>query len=197
MNILHLDASGRHESSRSRILSQEMVDRLKQEHRGTVTYRDISQGLPFVNDTMIKSMYMPDTDRTEAQKQVLQLSNDLVEEFISADIVVLGIPVYNFTMPAAFKAYADLIARRGLTFKYTEKGPEGLVSDKDIYALITSGGTEVGSDADFLSPWLRHYFKFLGIQKDIEIISADGLMMTQDAQAKLEAAKKEIASVAH
>jgi FMN-dependent NADH-azoreductase len=196
MNILHLDASGRHKSSQSRHLSQEMVDSLQQSHEGTVVYRDISQGLPFVDDTLITSMYMPAQKRSPAQQEVLNLSNTLVEEFLKADLIVLGIPIYNFTMPAAFKAYADLIARKGLTFEYTDAGPKGLVKDKDIYVLITTGGTEVGSEDDFLSPWLRHFFTFLGIEQPIEIIAADGLMMATHPEEKIKAAEEEIHTIA-
>lgn len=197
MNILHLDASGRHEDAQSRHLSQEMVDSLQNSHEGSVVYRDISQGLPFMNDALIASMYMAAEKRSPAQEQILSLSNTLVQEFLKADIVVLGIPIYNFTMPAAFKAYADLIARKGLTFEYTDSGPRGLVGDKDIYVLITTGGTEVGSEDDFLSPWLRHFFAFLGIKQPLEIIAADGLMMATNPEKKIKAVEAEIRTVIH
>ena len=187
--ILHLDASGRHEGSLSRKLSRQVVEVIAGSD-DPVSYRDISQGLPFVDDTLVAAYRTAPDQRTEAQRQALTLSDELVEELLDHEFLVMGVPIYNFSMPAAFKAWADLVARAGITFKYTETGPVGLLENKKAYVVIASGGTAVGSEIDFLSPWLRHYLGFIGI-KAVEIIKADGLMrnadtVLQQAQAHIQ-----------
>lgn len=107
---------------------------------------------------------------------------------------MLSLPVYNFTMPSTLKAWADLVARAGTTFRYTESGPEGLLTGKKAYVVIASGGTPIGSEIDFLTPWLRHFLGFLGIT-DVEIIAADGIMGI-DGEQKIEAAAQTIETLA-
>ncbi len=107
---------------------------------------------------------------------------------------MLGIPVYNFGVPATFKAWADLVARAGTTFKYGANGPEGLLSGKKAYLVAVSGGTPVGSDYDFMTPWLKFFLGFLGIT-DIEIIAADGIM-GKDGEEKIKKAHETIKKIA-
>lgn len=188
--ILHIDASGRHEGSISRKLSNQVVKAIG---GGEATYRDIGQGLPFVDDTMIGAYFTAPEERSEAQKQAVALSDELVKELQEHDTYVIGLPIYNFSMPAAFKAWCDLIARVGMTFKYTETGPIGLLGNKKAYIVIASGGTGIGSDLDFLTPWLKHYLGFIGIT-DMEIVDAAGLgadrdKVMQKAEAQIETIK--------
>ncbi|MFT5427258.1 MAG: FMN-dependent NADH-azoreductase [Gammaproteobacteria bacterium] len=96
-----------------------------------------------------------------------------------ADTLVIGIPIYNFSMPAGFKAWSDLGARVGETFKYTENGPVGLLEGKKAYIAVASGGTKVGSEIDFLTPWLRHYLGFIGIH-EVKIVQAEALNSNGD-----------------
>ena len=126
-------------------------------------------------------------------QQAIALSDTIVEELMEHDTYVIGVPIYNFSMPAALKAWADLSARVGLTFKYGENGPEGLLEGKKAYIVVTSGGTQVGSDIDFLTPWLRHFLGFIGV-KDIEIINASGL--GSDSEATIEKARASILALA-
>ena len=91
---------------------------------------------------------------------------------MDSDLWVIGVPIYNFSMPATLKTWADMLARLKVTFQYTEKGPEGLLKNKKVFAIITSGGTQIDSDIDFLTPWLRHFMKFIGID-DLTILKAD------------------------
>lgn len=177
-NILHIDSSGRKSSSTSRQLSDEIVEKISSS-QSIVTYRDVSQGLPFLNESMIGAYFTHKTERTEQQNQVIAISDTIVEELKNADVVIIGIPIYNFSMPAGFKAWSDLAARVGETFSYTEKGPEGLLSGKKAYVAIASGGTKVGSDIDFLTPWLHHYFGFIGIH-DVTIVQAEALNSNHD-----------------
>ena len=107
---------------------------------------------------------------------------------------MISSPIYNFGAPASVKAWADLVARAGTTFKYTENGPKGLLEGKKAYITIASGGTPVGSDIDFMSGWLTFFLGFLGIEV-VEVIAADGIM-GEDGNAKIDAAHDEIAKLA-
>jgi FMN-dependent NADH-azoreductase len=172
-NILHIDASARGATSVSRKLSSQLAQQLRT-NNGSITYRDVSQGLPFVDEVMISAYYTPALDRTEQQQQAIELSNAIVDELRASDTLVIGIPIYNFSMPAGFKAWSDLAARVGETFRYTEDGPVGLLEGKKAYVVVVSGGTKVASEIDFLTPWLRHYLGFIGIS-DVEFVQADVL----------------------
>lgn len=172
MNIWHIDSSGRHEGSHSRELTKLLAGKLAEKNDAEIIYRDVGKGLPFVDDKIISGLFVPGESRTEEQKDALKPSDEVIKEALESDIWVLGIPIYNFSMPAAFKAWADMLARARVTFKYSENGPVGLLENKKVYAVITSGGTEVGSEIDFLTPWLKHFLKFVGIT-DLEIIRAD------------------------
>lgn len=172
-NILHIDASGRGKPSVSRQLSREIVQKISN-GQSKVTYRDVSQGLPFVDEQMIGAYYTQKAERSEDQNQAIALSDTIVEELKAADTVVIGMPIYNFSMSAGFKTWSDLAARVGETFEYTENGPVGLLEGKKAYVAIASGGTKVGSEIDFLTPWLRHFLGFIGIV-DIEIIQAEAI----------------------
>jgi FMN-dependent NADH-azoreductase len=178
--ILRVDSSARYGSSVSRQLTTELVGRLSEAHPGsTVIERDLGGGLPSVDETTITAYYTPEAQRTDEQREAIKLSDQLVEELSTTDILVLGAPMYNFTVPAALKAYFDLIARVGVTFSYTDKGPLGLLRDRKTYVVITSNGVEIGSDADFASGYIRHFLGFLGIT-DVEFIAADQLSFRDD-----------------
>jgi len=177
-NILHIDASGRKTSSVTRKLSNDIIQKISND-QSTVTYRDVSQGLPFVDEMMIGAYYTQKAERSDQQNQAIVISDAIVEELVAADTVVIGIPIYNFSMPAGFKAWSDLAARVGETFKYTENGPVGLLEGKKAYIVVASGGTKVGSEIDFLTPWLHHYLGFIGIH-DVNIIQAEALNQNGD-----------------
>lgn len=196
LHILHLDASPRQERSVSRHLSQKTLEALQLRYpMSKVRTRDISQGLPFLDEFMIQSMDLPGPERSPTQRAVLDLSNVLVDELRVSDILVLGMPLYNFAMPATFKAYADLIAREHRTFENTRNGARGLLEDKKIYVLIASECTEQNSEADFLTPWLRHFFSFLGIDTPLEIIMVKGVESVDPPGQRLKKAYEEIKSL--
>ena len=110
-----------------------------------------------------------------------------------ADTIIIGAPVYNFGPPASLKAWADLVARAGTTFRYGENGPEGILEGKKAYIIAVSGGTTIGGDSDFMSGWLKFFLGFIGI-RDVEIIIADGIF-GQDGEQKVEAAKQIVANI--
>lgn len=175
-HILHITASIRGaDQSVSRSLSGKLVEGLARDG-ATVTTRDLAANdLPFITIERFGANLTPEADRTEEQHALAAIGNELIAELQAADTIVFGVPIYNFGAPSTLKAWADLVARAGTTFRYTANGPEGLLTGKKAYIAIASGGTTVGSEIDFLSPWLTFFLGFLGI-KDVEIVAADGIM---------------------
>ncbi|NRA67023.1 MAG: NAD(P)H-dependent oxidoreductase [Pseudobacteriovorax sp.] len=174
MGIYHLDASSRVKNSVSRRLSQKIVDRLLVDKPQSITYRDLgkAEGLNFLDETIVSGLFLSESDRSPAQKAALEASDTIVAEAEANDIWVIGLPIYNFSVPASFKAWADMLARSKKTFRYGEDGPEGLLKNKRLFVAIVSGGTAIDSDIDFCTPWLRHFLSFLGVE-DLSIIYAD------------------------
>lgn len=182
--ILHIDASSRHEGSLSRKLSRQVVDKLLGANpQARLLTRDLAAtNLPFVDEAWVGANFTPPEDRTPAQQTTLTLSDKLVEELRAADTIVIGMPVYNFAIPAALKAYIDQIARARVTFRYTENGPVGLLTGKRAIVVMVSGGTSLGADTDFASGYLRHILGFIGIT-DVAVIDGTGTMIDADAAA--------------
>ncbi|WP_128893011.1 FMN-dependent NADH-azoreductase [Erythrobacter sp. HKB08] len=175
-NILHITASIRGAESVSRSLSSTIVAGLRDKTGATVVERDLSANdLPFVDAERFAANLAPYAERTPEQQELAAIADQLIDELQQADTIVFGVPVYNFSVPATVKAWADLVARAGTTFKYTENGPVGLLDGKKVYIAIASGGTPVDSEIDFMTPWLRHFLGFLGIT-DIETVAADAIM---------------------
>jgi len=173
LNILRVDASGRQHGSTSRELSDYLVSGLESRlGRTEIRVRDLAESLPHVDQAWIEANFTAPEERSEQQKQTLALSDSLVEELRRADVLVIGMPVYNFGVPAALKAWVDLIARARLTFRYTDKGPVGLLSGKRAVLVVASGGVPVDSDFDFATPYMRRALNFVGITA-IDVIAAD------------------------
>ncbi len=173
--ILHIDASARLADSVSRQLSSRIVERLG----GDVIRRDLAQPLPLITQDWVTANFTPPEDRSTAQRDTLALSDRLVDELHAARTIVIGTPIYNFGVPAALKAWIDLVARASLTFRYSDTGPVGLLTGKRAIIAIASGGTAVGSEIDFASGYLRHMLGFLGIT-EVEVIAADQIMINAD-----------------
>ena len=194
-NILHITASIRSDAeSVSRQLGQSIVDGLAAKSGASVTTRDIAAGtLPFVSAERFAANLTPAAERTPEQAELAAIADTLIAELQAADTIVIASPVYNFGPPASLKAWADLVARAGTTFRYTATGPEGLLTGKKAYLAIASGGTPMGSDIDFMSRWLIFFLGFLGIT-DVEMVAADGIMGA-DGEAKIAAAKEAAAQL--
>lgn len=176
-SILRIDASARKHGSTSRALTDALIDKLSPV---SVAVRDLSQPLPFVTEDWIGANFTDEAERSAEQRETLALSDQLVEELVAADTLVLGVPVYNFGIPAALKAWVDLIARARKTFRYTETGPVGMLTGKKAYVALASGGTEIGSEIDFASGYLRQILSFVGIE-DVTFVAADQQMVKGDA----------------
>ena len=187
--ILLVQSSARTDASLTRRLSLDLADKL----RGNVVHRDVGAAGEFIDGDWVGANFTPAEDRTPDQNARLANSDTLVAELKDADTIIIGMPIYNFGMPAALKAWVDQVARAKVTFAYTEKGPLGLLEGKRAYIVIASGGTQALSDMDFATPHLRHVLGFMGIT-DVTIINADQVMARgEDA---IQQAEDQIAALA-
>lgn len=188
-HILRIDASARNSGSTTRQLADQLVARLVEQGYGSaVTHRDLALTPPaLLTEAWVGANFTDDADRSDDQRAVLAHSDELIAELEAADTIVIGVPVYNFAIPAALKAWIDQIARARRTFRYTETGPEGLLTGKKAYLVVASGGVPVGSDYDFATGYLRHVLGFVGIT-DVTIIEAGQQMMDSEAVTRATAA---------
>jgi len=191
LNVLMVNASGRQTDSVTRRFAKEMLDEFHNQYtQVNVQDRDVATaGLPFIDEQWINANFTPEGDRSDEDKASLTDSNALVKELQQSDVILIAAPIYNFTIPASLKAWFDLIARVGLTFEYTANGPVGMLHDKKAYLVLASGGTQIGSDIDFASSYLRHILSFIGID-DVSIISAecfdqDDVQATQNIRTQI------------
>lgn len=175
LNLLVVHASGRNDGSVTRRLTQTLLKKFEDTGRElNIVHRDLAHGMPFVDQEWIGANFTPADQRSADQSAALSYSDSLVEEMRAADLIVVGAPIYNFNVPAALKAWIDQIARVGLTFKYTDAGPIGLLENKSAVVLAASGGTPFGSDIDFATGYLRHIFSFIGVA-DFTLLGVDAL----------------------
>ncbi|MDJ0978867.1 MAG: NAD(P)H-dependent oxidoreductase [Erythrobacter sp.] len=193
-NILYLTASIRGDESVSNRIGQTLLDSIKTGGDSLVTRDLATNDIPFQSWERFNAGLTAKDDRTPEQAHLAAYADTLIEELMAADTIVIATPVYNFGVPATVKAWADLVARAGTTFKYTENGPVGLLEGKKAHITAASGGTPIGSGMDYMSSWLTFFLGFLGI-KDVEVIAADGIMGA-DAEAKIAAALDKASKVA-
>lgn len=180
-SVLVINSSSRTEGSVSRQLTKRLADRVATENPAAVfTDRDLINSLPSVTQDWIGANFTPSDDRSADQADVLGLSDTLIAEVKAADLLLIGLPIYNFGVPAALKAWIDLICRVGETFVYTETGPKGLLSGRRAIVTVASGGVPVGSPMDHATTYLTQVLAFIGIT-DVTYISATGLAMNPDA----------------
>lgn len=170
--VLKIDASGRNNGSVSRDLSNRIAQNLAAD--SDITARNLNDHLPFVDEEWIGANFTPADQRTEAQKSKLALSDSLIDELQAADTLVIGTPIYNFGIPATLKTWVDQIARAGVTFRYTENGPEGLLQGKKAVVAYASGGVPMGAAVDHVTPYLKTVLGFVGIT-DVEFLDLDAV----------------------
>jgi len=190
--ILKIDVSMRKTSSYSRKLTDKLINHLKSDTHWKVINRDLADGIPMIDEDWIKSNFTDVNNRTKKQIACLEASDRLVEELTVADIVIIGMPIYNFGVPAALKGWIDQIVRYKLTFKYADEGPVGLLHNKKAYIIAVSGGTQLGSKLDFISEYLKHILGFIGIS---EIIFIDSSGIGRDEEKVLSRAYAQIDQV--
>ena len=173
--ILRIDASMRRQKSVSRMLADEMVAALGARKAAiNVINRDLAAGVGIVNSAWIEAERTSEENRTSDQRALLTQSDALVAELQAADDIVIASPIYNFSVPAALKAWIDLICRDKITFVYENDVPRGLLTNKRATVIVTSGGTLAGKDIDFTTGYIRHILGFIGV-KDVEMIDVTGL----------------------
>jgi len=194
-HILHLTASIRGDEGISTGLGNRLIETLTPQSGARLTTRNLAANdLPFVSAERFEANLTPAAQRTADQAELAAIADTLIAELQAADTIVISTPIYNFGVPASVKAWADLVARAGTTFKYTENGPVGLLEGKKAYITAASGGTPIGSEMDFMSNWLIFFLGFLGI-RDVEIVAADGIMGA-DGEAKIKSAHEKVAALA-
>ena len=192
MKIYQIDSSARKEGSTSRALAKKLLDKIKKPE-DEVIYRDLDDEMVFVSGLTESGMKIEKKDQTEHHKKMFELSDKLVKEIKESDIIIISAPIYNYGPPATLKAWSDLVARIGETFKFKENGRrEGLLRNKRAYLVITSGGTKLNSKEDFLTPWLKFILNFFGIEK-VDIISAD--QMALDYEKSIRDAETQISNI--
>lgn len=169
MKLLHLDSSALGAHSVTRELTRSTTERWQAAVPGLqVEYRDLDiEPVPHLTGFALAKA---DTDAAAEAKRVLQ-------QFLDADVIVLGAPMYNFTIPSTLKAWIDRIAVAGRTFRYTENGPQGLAGGKRVIVASGRGGVHTGQPTDFVEPYLRQIFGFLGIA-EIEFVRAEGVALS-------------------
>ena len=192
MKIYQIDSSARKQGSTSRALAKKLLDKIKKPD-DEIIYRDLDDEMVFVSGLTESGMKIDKKDQTEHHKKMFELSDKLVKELKESDIIIISAPIYNYGPPATLKAWSDLAARVGETFRFKENGRrEGLLKNKRAYLVITSGGTKLNSKEDFLTPWLKFILNFFGIEK-IDIISAD--QMSLDYEKSIKDAEKQIENI--
>ncbi|MDB6175919.1 NAD(P)H-dependent oxidoreductase [Paracoccus sp. Z330] len=181
MNILHIDSAITGDASVSRKLTADIVAKLKAgAPTATVAYRDLNEGVAAIDNAWFHAVRVVPENPSPDQQQLIDRADAYLQEVQDADVLVIGLPVYNFNLPAQLKNWLDQIARAGVTFRYTEAGPEGLLKGKRAIVGYASAGTPIGSEIDHASGYLRHMLAFLGIT-DVTFVAADRLAMDRDA----------------
>jgi FMN-dependent NADH-azoreductase len=195
LKILRIDSSGRQHGSSSRALADELVAALADRYgQVQLVKRDLAESIPHVDQAWIEANFTPEENRSDSQRKVLSFSDLLVAELKEAEVLVFGVPIYNFGVPAAMKAWVDMIARARLTFAYTENGPVGLLREQKAFIVVASGGVGVDSPVDFATPYMRQALKFVGIT-DIEVIVAD--QQNIRGEESVSAARAQIANAVY
>jgi len=194
--LLKIQASLFQNDGASSQLAEEFTRQwLARNPQGQVVNRDLAaEPVPHLDLARFQSFITPDEERTAEQKAVVRYSDALIEEIASADVLVLGVPMYNFSVPSTLRAYFDHIARAGVTFRYTPEGPEGLLKGKKAVVFITRGGF-YGEDHS-QTAYVRQFLGFIGIT-DVEFIYAEGLSIGEESKrTSLDAARERVARVA-
>ena len=196
--LLQLKSSLFAHHSQSSQLSDKFVAGLKAKHPAAeITTRDLAADpVPHLDGATFQAFITKPEERNEDQQACVDFSDSLIDELKAADVLVIGLPMYNLGVPSTLKAYFDHVARAGETFRYTANGPQGLLENKKVYVLATRGGIYAGTAFDTQSDYVRNFLGFIGIT-DVEFIYAEGLNMGEDSKAAaLRAAHEAVARLA-
>ncbi|WP_455231283.1 FMN-dependent NADH-azoreductase [Geopseudomonas aromaticivorans] len=185
MKILQINASARSAGANSTRLADTITARLQaQNPAAVVELRDLaSNPHPVLDEAALGALFTPAEQRTAEQAARVALDDALIAQVQSVDVIVLGVPMYNFGVPVQLKTWLDAIARAGVTFRYTENGPEGLLKGKKVYVALARGGMYRDTPADSQVPYLKTILGFLGLT-DVEFVYAEGLAMGAEGADK-------------
>jgi FMN-dependent NADH-azoreductase len=189
LNVLRIESSIKPQGAVSTKLMDEIIEKLGDT---TVTTRNVST-TPAIDANWLGAVFAPSDARDDAQQEIAAYSDSLINEIQTNDVLVIGVPVYNFNIPARLKNWIDQIARAGVTFQYTETGPQGLIQGKRAILAFSSDGTAAGSDIDFAERYMRHILGFIGIT---DVTSVTAQQIAFDPDAAWDAARKQIAELA-
>lgn len=192
-HLLQINTSLFGEGGQSTTLANEFVNAWKATHaEAIVTVRNASgDAIPHLTGERFAAFLAKPESRTAAQQAIAGFSDTLIEEIRRADTVVIGLPLYNFGVPSSLKAYFDHIARAGITFRYTENGPQGLLTGKKVYVFAARGGQYAGTPLDSQTNFVRDFLGFLGM-KDVEFVYAEGLAMGEASKIASLAKAREV-----
>lgn len=196
-NVLIIESSARQQGSFSRQLTQQFISQWQAAHpTDQVTVRDLAlHPVPHLDANLLGGWMKPEAQRSADEHASLKRSDELTDELLAADVLVLAAPMYNFAIPSTLKAWLDHVLRAGVTFKYTETGPQGLLTGKKAYVLTARGGLYAGSTSDHQEPYLRQVMAFVGIH-DVTFIHAEGMNLGGDFQEKgLNQAKARLSAI--
>ena len=199
ITVLNINSSLHGQQGQSSQLAREYVAGWQGAHpQARIITRDLAaQPLPHLDAERFGAFATPADKRTPSQAALVAESDALIAELKAADLIVLGLPMYNFGVPSTLKAYFDHVARAGLTFRYTDQGPEGLLRNKRAVVIATRGGQYAGTPKDTQSSYVRDFLAFLGI-RDVDFVYAEGLAMGESLrQNSLQAAARDLEQLAN
>ena len=189
-NVLVLSSSLNFEQGNSSQLAQQFIDKLQAQQTLHLTKRDLAkQPLDHLTIEEVQAWMTANEQKTPEQHNLSALSDNLIEEVQKADTLIIAMPMYNFGIPSTFKTWMDRVARAGVTFKYTDNGPVGLLTNKKVIIIAARGGAYQGTVKDSQSQHLSDFFALIGIT-DVEFIYAEGLNMGQQEQSFTQAAQQ-------
>ncbi len=185
MNILQINASARSNGANSTRLADAITQRLlARDPQAVLTVRDLAaQPHPVLDEPALGALFTPADQRTPEQAARVALDDALIAQVQGADVIVLGVPMYNFGVPVQLKTWIDAIARAGVTFRYTADGPEGLLKGKTVYVALARGGLYRDTPADSQVPYLKSVLGFLGMT-DVRFVYAEGLALGADSASR-------------
>jgi FMN-dependent NADH-azoreductase len=191
--LLQINSSVFGDNGQSSQLNQQLVEEwLAKNPDGKIVKRDLTQEvIPHLDSTRVSAFFTPADKRSAEQQVIVDYSDALINEIQQADALVIGAPMYNFSIPSQLKSYFDHLARAGVTFKYTETGPVGLLDNKPVYIVTTRGGVHKDLPSDSVTGFLKSFLNFIGLN-DLHFIYAEGLNMSQKKEGSLLDAKKVI-----
>ena len=197
MQILQLNTSARSDGANSTAVANLITKRLKNEQPdATVKVRDMAlEPHPTLDEPALNALFTAADERSPEQKERMDLDDALIAELQASDVIVLGVPMYNFGIPVQLKSWVDAVAKAGVTFRYTENGPEGLLKGKKVYVALARGGIYRDTPNDTQVPYLKLIFGFMGMT-DVQFVYAEGFAMGPEAASKaMEEAHEQIAAL--